>query len=313
MSFAGAVLETQHVEVPFVESCTDGATDCVEGEPQTHDQSIALGEVRLHADLGLTSWLAASVMVPLRIVRSDITYLDVDGNVLPFASDIHHRDETLVGLGDPWVLLRHTGAVDRWRYGLRLGVSLPFGRTEPDPYRLGELGLSHQHVQDGTGTFDPIAGLEGSLDTPPLRLHAWAIGRFALYENEHGYRAGQRVTGHLGLSSALGTSWLRARIGTEASVETPERWHGQVPEGEGNQGRLDVVLATGLTAWTGDVELFATVRTPLVTHVEGGQLRAPLTLELGVAWSPALWSPDEDADEDEHGHDHGGGGHDHDH
>ena len=45
----------------------------------------------------------------------------------------------------------------------RFGTTIPIGRTEENPWKLGDAGIEHLHIQFGTGTFNPIANLRYSL------------------------------------------------------------------------------------------------------------------------------------------------------
>ncbi len=110
---------------------------------------------------------------------------------------IHHRTETSEGFGDAEVMIG-------WRkrdllgensvFRFSLGVTLPFGKTEEDPWVLGDAGLKHQHQQFGNGTFDPIADIY--LGKPIDDDWGWSIyakGRLPLYDNKHGYRGAPEV------------------------------------------------------------------------------------------------------------------------
>ena len=105
---------------------------------------------------------------------------------------IHHRSETYEGVGDAEVSVGWRGKTmlatnDAFRFSL--GVTLPFGDTEEDPWELGDEGHEHLHVQFGNGTFDPVIDLYYGL---PISDH-WAVSvygkaRLPFYENDKGYR-----------------------------------------------------------------------------------------------------------------------------
>jgi hypothetical protein len=45
--------------------------------------------------------------VPFRVVRTSIHYSDLGGAPYqPLDPDVHHRNETLAGIANPWLLLR---------------------------------------------------------------------------------------------------------------------------------------------------------------------------------------------------------------
>jgi hypothetical protein len=104
--------------------------------------------------------LGVEAVVALRGVRTRIRFEDVRHQpiVVPNGS-IHHRNETLSGPGDPWLLLHRAQVLGAWTLAARGGVSVPLGRTEPNPFDLGRRGLPHQHIQFGTGTWDPLVGV----------------------------------------------------------------------------------------------------------------------------------------------------------
>jgi thiol-disulfide isomerase/thioredoxin len=230
---------------------------------------------------------AVEAVVPFRVFSTTIQYTDLDGRpiVLDYPN-IHHRDETLWGIADPWLSVRHTLALGRLSLGAQLGATIPLGRTEENPYRLGEEGKTHEHVQFGTGTVDPLAALNAAVDVGSgFSVFAWGLGIFPLYENGKGYQAGMRGGAGLGASSALGFVDWRFRLGADLSFESAERWDGKT-YGEGNTGRIDVAISAGTSyAFAAGWSAIAGVKVPLYTHVVGGQFGYPGVVELGVSWT----------------------------
>lgn len=118
-------------------------------------------------------------------------------------AQLHHRDESYEGFSDLKLL------VARWRSGvfkdnavleIAFGTSLPAGQTETDPFKAGDAGEEHLHIQFGTGTFDPL--LEGYYAVPlpgSFVFRGYALGRFPLYENSKSHRAPVEVTSGLSL------------------------------------------------------------------------------------------------------------------
>jgi thiol-disulfide isomerase/thioredoxin len=193
---------------------------------------------------------------------------------------------------------------------LRAGASLPLGRTEEDPFALGEVGLPHQHVQFGTGTFNPIAGLELNRDFGRVGLRLHALTLQSLYESGKGYQAGDRYQGGVTALSPLGTRAWRFEAGLEALGETAERWNGMVHDDDGNRGRFDLLVAASAgRALGGGFEGFVGVKVPVVTHTVGGQLEYPILLEVAVSRQFEIGAHHDDhgAEADHHDdHDHGG-------
>lgn len=277
-----------------------------------HDQDLLISEARLSLEAGLAQRGAVrwglSLMVPVRVIGTKIRYLDERGaEVQLLRPGIHHRDETVRGLGDPMVLGMGSISLAAWRVSGRAGFTVPLGRTEEDPFQRGEQGLAHQHLQLGTGAVSPVLGAEVARRWGPWRFGAFALTQQALYENAKGYQAGDRYAGGVVASRGLGTRWS-VRGGVEAQGETAERWGGTVHTDDGNRGRFDL-LAGAAATWAASehLGLELAVKVPAVTRVVGGQLKMPAIVELGVGWSfgaAAAPRPAEDDHEDEDGHEH---------
>ena len=269
-----------------------------------HDQRIGLGELRIAAELGVAEDVGVSLSLPVRVVDTSIRYLDGGGQEVEIAADdIHHRNETLVGLVDPWLLAHWHRAAGGLSIDLRGGLSVPLGRTEEDPFALGDAGMRHQHIQFGTGTFNPVVGVEVDRAVGPLAVRAFALTQQVLYENGKGYRAGDRYSGGLGVLSPLGTRHWRFELAGEVQGETAEEWNGVRHEDDGNRGRVDVLAAAAIgRALGGGFDAFAGVKVPVYTHVVGGQLEYPIVIELGVSRLFELGGHDHEEEEHAHGH-----------
>ncbi len=281
-----------------------------------HDQTLWIGEARLAVDVGLPRGFALGLLVPYRVVDTAIRYLDANGAEVELTNPgIHHRDETLTGLGDPMVLASAGRAVGAWRLTGRVGVTVPLGRTYPDPFALGAQGLAHQHVQLGTGTFNPVLAAEVSRGRGAWRFGLSGLAQLSLYANGEGYQAGDRFAATVQARRQLGRRWS-ARGTVEALGETAERWGGVVPTDDGNRGRFDLMLGLG-GGWVASptVSFDLALKVPVITRAVGGQLEMPALIELGASWSwgapagPARASGDDDHGHDDH--DHGHDDHDH--
>lgn len=257
-----------------------------------HRQSSFIMDLRLAADLGLTPAVAVTVEVPLRLFQTAIRYEDLAGDVVAIANgDVHHRDETLVGLGDPRVGARFGLRVDAWRLGATVGLRLPVGRSEPNPYTEAAETTRHEHFQFGTGTVDPELGLTVDHDFGRAPGHAsgdvslglWGFMRAALYQNRHGFQAGNRYAAGLAVATSFGLAAWRFSATLDANGEQAERWDGKPPIGDGNQGRFDVHAGLGVTVRP-SATLFASVsaRVPIYTHIVGGQLDLPVVVGLDL-------------------------------
>ena len=165
-----------------------------------HRHRVTLSTYRV--DVGLQyllndRWtLQANVPYAVKDQEANIEWLDPvtaeDEQTILRSRDIHHRNETYTGLADSDLFLGYkfhglfkTGDVLLTRFG----TTIPTGRTEKNPWKLGDAGIEHLHIQFGTGTFNPIANLRYSL--PLYRgaiITASARGTFPFYENSKTYR-----------------------------------------------------------------------------------------------------------------------------
>jgi thiol-disulfide isomerase/thioredoxin len=270
-----------HAVHPDVDDVVDrGTIDIV------HDQHIFLEESRLSAAIGLPDDIGLSVVVPLRAFSTTIRYLDTMGNVVQLVHPgIHHRNETLVGVGDPLVLGSIGAGRSGWWFTARAGASLPVGRTQPNPFVLGDEGLPHEHFQMGTGTIDPVIDLEVSRAWTRWRAGAYALAQLAFYEDSYGYQVGDRYAGGVDVVRTIGRRW-RVDGGAFVDKQLADRWAQTPDPTEGNLGRFDLML-TGGASWIAarDLSVDLGVKVPVVTHVVGGQLDMPAIVDVGVTWS----------------------------
>ena len=248
-----------------------------------HVQQVTSIDSAATVATGLRRGLGLELTAFWRHFTTRIRFEDADRRplVLP-QGDIHHRNETLAGIADPWLVLHAARGVGEWTVAGRAGVSLPLGRTEPNPFALGRQGLPHQHVQFGTGTVDPIlsAGLGRRIGSSTLTLTT--LARLTVASNSHGYQAGNRYQAGLDLHRSLGSGW-HGGVGTQVVRDQAETWDGIVEE-EGNLGRTDVLLGLSLTRVTQPVGgLTLSVQVPLLTRAHGAQLDYPVIVSLGVA------------------------------
>lgn len=270
-----------------------------------HDQELLIGEARLSLDAGITRRFGASLMLPVRVVGATIRYLDTSGTEVQLAREnIHHRNETVSGLGDPMLLGSTSLALGSWRVAARAGFTVPIGGTEENPFALGDMGLRHQHIQMGTGTVNPVVAAEVARSWGSWRFGAFALSQQVVYENGKGYQAGDRYAGGVVLRRAISSRW-QVRGGIDALGETAERWAGVAPADDGNRGRFDLIFGAGASfAVTPHVGIDVGLKIPAITHAVGGQLRVPAIFDVGASWSfgkpPAAAA---------HAHEHGEGEH----
>ena len=247
-------------------------------------RSYAYG-LTLDAQYGVVPWLTLAASVPYRLLTTRVRYTDLAGNDYdPVPPDVHHRNETLTGLGDPTLAIVLGRAIERVGFSVRLGALLPFGRTlDQDPFAAGRAGIAHAHAQFGAGTLRPIVGSALGYDFGAIGVDAYFQATLAIASNALGYRPGQRIGGGARVSSALGLSQARFGLGAEVAHESAETWHDVVQE-EGNIGRTDV-LAVVSARWSPFARwgFFGALKTPLYVHAVGAQLSYPIVIQLGAA------------------------------
>ncbi len=286
------------------EDCPDIGPICsVRAEPpQRHVTELWLTELRLLGEYGLAPGWAVQGSLPLRVIRTTTRFTNLAGEPVTLDyQNIHHRDETLAGLGDAQLFVHRGLGLGPLKLGLRVGVSLPIGVVHDNPYLLGDQGLPHEHVQMGTGTFDPVLGLDLSHAFTGFSLSGFVQTQVPLYSGPTGYRAGARGTAGLLASSKLGLTAPDFRLALIGVHEWAERWNGEVPLSDGNQGKTDLFLGPGVTLPFGkDWSVSLDVRARIYGHAVNAQLEMPLLLEVSLGRLFHLEGDDDEKHEDPH-------------
>jgi hypothetical protein len=255
--------------------------------PYHHHVGLIMSETGLDAAYGLAPWLAVEGRLTLRVVDTTPTYRELDGTPKLVPDDIHHHDRTIVGPSDPWLLMRFGAARGPVMVATRLGLSLPLGRTEPDPYALGAEGKWHEHTQLGTGTFVPIVGFGLSYRLDPVRLSAAALGLVSVYENAKGFRAPTRVFGGVRVSVPLLSGTLTPYATADLAHESTEAWQG-IPGGlEGSNARTDLLAGAGVTwefAPTWQIEANVRVRVARLTQAAAFEYPGMVQVAVGKSF-----------------------------
>ncbi len=281
------------MQVSHVAECPDLGPECADHEhppvPYNHHVSQLMFETAVEASLGITSVFAIDTRWAFRVADINPTYSELDGTPKEVPNDIHHHDETLVDVLDPWLLLRFAKADGDFVGAMRVGGSFPLGRTEEDPYRLGQQGKSHEHLQGGTGTFVPIVGFGMAYTYAPVTFGLGGTGFFNAYENDEGYRAPVRVYLAHRVTVAFLDDKLRPSVGLDLAHEGEELWHGE-PGLEGSNVRTELFTGGGIAytffdPWTADL----TVRFRVASLTEAPTFEVPVFLNLGVSTTFDLW------------------------
>jgi len=274
------------LHVVHVSACPDSGPACAAGgvPPYLHDQWIEVAELRPVLEWGLTPNASVEAQLPVRAVRSSITYRQLDGTPFtPPDPTLHHRNETLAGPGDGWLSARGALMAGPVRVGGRVGTTLPFGRTEENPFALGEAGLQHQHVQFGTGTFNPLLGADATWSAGALGVRGYGQFQWVPWANAQGYQAGNRLAGGALAEWSVAPA-LQLSAGADVLHEAPERWDGVVQQ-DGNLGRTDVLVGAGAVLEVDAGRFGLNARVPVYQHYvggedHGGQLTYPVVVQL---------------------------------
>lgn len=286
LNLTGTTMHVVHSEY-----CPDIGPICNRRQepPQLHDQRFYVAELRAIAAMGITDVLGAELQLPFRIVNTTIQFRRLDGT--PFTPDyenVHHRDETLAGFTDPWLLGRAAATFGAFDVSARAGMGLPVGSTEEDPFARGRAGRAHQHIQFGTGTVYPVFAIDAGHLIGRVRLSGYAQALVFLYRNEHGYQAGNRYSSGLSADVEIVRN-LRVGVGSDVLNEQPERWHGIIQQ-DGNVGRTDLLLGGMLSYSFGPVSASLSFRSPVWQHfiqsshqnADPGQLTYPAIVNLSL-------------------------------
>ncbi|MFT3843265.1 MAG: hypothetical protein QM723_40145 [Myxococcaceae bacterium] len=269
-----------------VEACPDLGPICATQpqQPYQHDQTLYSNDLVLDAELGISRHFGAELVFGLRQTTDRIHYLDLSGApYTPPVPDYHHRNETLVGPTDPWLLAHLAGDFNRLSIAGRAGLTIPLGSTVPNPFELGRLGLPHEHIQFGTGTVDPVLGASIDRRFDDFTLSIWTLDRFGLMTNGHGYQPNHKLLAGVTASSTLTLPGWRFSLGLDVYRETAERWSGVI-EDEGNLGRTDVIVELDASwmftmGWSAKLGL----KIPVYSAVVGEQAVYPAIVTLGVS------------------------------
>ena len=178
--------------------------------------------------------------------------------------DNHHRNETYMGPTDTDIFLGYQTQglfVDHDFLMGRIGTTIPLGKTEEDPWKLGDAGLEHLHIQFGTGTFNPIADLHYGLPLyKGLRANISIRGKLPFYENSKTYRGSREVTYTAGLHYSL-SDWLSFQAGYLGFYQSFAYWAGEQDINSGLRFSMASFAASVITPY--NVPLSLAVMLPL--------------------------------------------------
>ena len=197
-------------------------------QPRTHVLDFELYSATLRLGAGLTERWNLEVELPLRETSIRARFEDAEGNEIPDFPSIHHRTETISGVGDTSLWLR-TRLPSRggWRFDVRGGVTVPTGSTEEDPFALGEAGDKHQHIFFGSGTWNPQVALGAARRLGEWGVSGWLRVRAPIDTSSEGYRAGETALLGAQLGRKIGESRWSTLFSVQLAHEEPSSWENQ--------------------------------------------------------------------------------------
>lgn len=282
MQFVAQTTRIQHVAAcPEVDPLLCATTQIPE---HWHDQSITWFRLDALLSAGLGNGWAVAGGLPFDVRSITVDYTIDGAPYSPPYDDIHHREEVLFGPVDGSLWLKRTLMVGSVVLTPSVGSSIPVGHTEDDPFALTELGEKHQHMQFGTGTFDPLVSVDAVFRFGRFGALSTVSSRLPLYEGANGYRAPRVVAGSAGPTLAV-TPKLYAWLLADAAYEGEELW-----QGESYGGRASVSASAGaLYTLSPEVSVQLTARVPVweaVHHTdEDASVSQPLSVAAGVSWA----------------------------
>lgn len=193
--------------------------------------------------------------------------------------------ETFSGLGDTsvlgWYKLR---PIRGWYTVLNAGASLPTGKTETPRFRdeleAGSL-VPMSRLQRGSGTFDPLVGMNVARRFQPLTLFGSVAARIPVAENSDGLRTGASSEVNAGIARDVGTSRVSAlaRIGWLHREQDTFRGT-PVLVGGGNW----LYFTPGLAAQVGKgINVQAEVKIPVYRSLPNRQLDSSAIFQFGIS------------------------------
>ncbi len=251
-----------------------------------HELEILLFSYTLGVSYGVLPWLAMEFRLPVRTTVINVEFEDGNGKKITDFKSIHHRNETIVGLADPFLgarfLALKPGDFGPGQLTLGVGVFLPLGETQPDPFALGAAGKRHQHVFFGTGTFRPGVNLQWFVPFTGWAMTGWADAQLALYRNKYDYLPSSMYMTGLGPQTSFGLSDWWFRLEGQAILETPAEWASDDAE---NSGRSDLLGGAYLGWRSNGWGVSAGVQLPVLSLSEKGeQLQFPLITNLTLSY-----------------------------
>ena len=284
----GVSLRGLAMQVTHPAGCAD-LNNCDEVPVQElHDHQVLLApvELGLSGEWAFDDKWGVEASLPVRSVWASVSYQTPDGaDYEPVDADVHHRDETVAGLADGRLMARYGRSLGGVWVAARLGTTVPLGATEDDPFSAGDVGKKHQHIQLGSGAFEPVMSLDATWGGISQQTTAYVTLQQPLYANDKGFEAGRRLLAGAQVGWKAAPDLLLSLLG-EVGHEGGEQWQGVV-RSDGMTGLTEVRSGAALLWRSEAVTLTAAVRVPVYRVLEAsaeepGEVIAPASLSLGA-------------------------------
>ena len=284
----GVSLRGLAMQVTHPAGCAD-LTNCDEVPVQElHDHQVVLApvELGLSGEWAFDDKWGVEASLPVRSVWASVSYQTPDGaDYVPVDADVHHRDETVAGLADGRLMARYGRSLGGVWVAARLGTTVPLGATEEDPFSAGDVGKKHQHIQLGSGAFEPVMSLDATWGGIAQQTTAYVTLQQPLYANDKGFEAGRRLLAGAQVGWKAAPDLLLSLLG-EVGHEGGEQWQGVV-RSDGMTGLTEVRSGAALLWRSEAVTLTAALRVPVYRVLEAsaeepGEVIAPASLSLGA-------------------------------
>jgi hypothetical protein len=284
----GVSLRGLAMQVTHPAGCAD-LNNCDEVPVQPlHDHQVVLApvELGLSGEWAFDDKWGVEASLPVRSVWASVSYQTPDGaDYEPVDADVHHRDETVAGLADGRLMARYGRSLGGVWVAARLGTTVPLGATEEDPFSAGDVGKKHQHIQLGSGAFEPVMSLDATWGGISQQTTAYVTLQQPLYANDKGFEAGRRLLAGAQVGLKAAPDLLLSLLG-EVGHEGGDQWQGVV-RSDGMTGLTEVRTGAALLWRSEAVTLTAALRVPVYRVLEAsaeepGEVIAPASLSLGA-------------------------------
>jgi hypothetical protein len=205
--------------------------------------------------------------------------------IVPRATGAIDFEETFSGMGDTsvlgWYRLR---PIEQWYVVVNVGASLPTGKTETPRFREELEGGSlvpMSRLQRGSGTFDPLFGLNVARRFQPATIFGSIAARTPVAENDDGLQTGASWEINTGVARDVGTSRVSALARVGWLHREQDSFQGTpVLVGGGNW----LYVTPGLAAQIGKgINVQAEVKIPVYRSLANTQLDSSAIFQFGIS------------------------------